>query len=341
MSVSGSAPQNDSPLEELRKLMDQFDRESDGTTDTSPEGPPPLDLSSIPPIGFAPRQMPAWRPIHIILLIATFASTFLVGLVTDDGPPREGEIPGELDWPRMLANAATYSLAVMSILISHEMGHYLQARRHRVPASPPYFIPMPLPPFGTMGAVIVQRSGFSHRRALFDIAISGPLAGLIVALPILWIAISRAEIAPVPPGPVQGFGEPLLMQWMADLIHGPRPEGHDLYMTPLLMAGWFGILITALNLFPIGQLDGGHILYALIGKRAHYVAMFLLFGGVALMAYFNRYQYSLMLFLIAFMGPRHPPTGNDRMPLEWYRIVLGWLTLAFLIVGFTPVPFQF
>ena len=227
----------------------------------------------------------------------------------------------------------------MAILFAHEMGHYLQARRYHVPASPPFFIPMPFVPFGTMGAVIVQHSGYADRKRLYDIAISGPLAGLVLALPILWVGVQQSQVIEIPPQFAgMSFGEPLVLQWMSDWIHGPRSAGEDLIMSPLLFAGWVGIFVTALNLIPIGQLDGGHILYALIGRKAHFVAMGLMYTALGYMVLTQYFAYGLMLVLLMLMGPRHPPTANDAAPLGRGRIILGWLTLAFIVIGFTPQP---
>lgn len=231
-----------------------------------------------------------------------------------------------------------YSIPVMLILISHEMGHYLQARRYGVPASLPFFIPMPFGPLGTMGAVIVQGAGVADRKQMFDIAVSGPLAGLVLALPIAWFGVAEASVVPkavaFSPGNIH-FGDPLLLTWMTRAIHGTDQE---LLLTPLLFAGWVGIFITALNLIPIGQLDGGHILYCLIGRRQHLIAMLVLAGAVGFMFITQNFNYILIVMLLLVFGPRHPPTANDAVPLGWVRIVLGWVTLGFILVGFTPVP---
>ncbi|HEY3965498.1 MAG TPA: site-2 protease family protein [Planctomycetaceae bacterium] len=234
----------------------------------------------------------------------------------------------------------------MAILTAHEMGHYLQARRYGVPASLPFFIPLPISPFGTMGAVIVQRSGVATRKSMFDIAISGPLAGLIFALPIAYWGVvnsRKEELAPTASSGI-AFSSPLLLEWMMEVVHGPLPKGYVWDLNPMLFAGWVGFFITALNLIPIGQLDGGHILYCLIGRKAHMVARALFAAGVTAVAYSfffgdNSFiSWSLMLFLIWMFGTRHPPTANDREPLSATRIVLGWLTLMFVFIGLTPVP---
>jgi membrane-associated protease RseP (regulator of RpoE activity) len=260
--------------------------------------------------------------------------------------PETGRVERVIIWRRTLFNGLTYAAAVMVMLGAHEMGHYLQARRYHVPASLPMFIPMPITFLGTMGAVIVQRAGAADRKAMFDIAISGPLAGLAVAVPLNWWGIQHSYVFTVPPnpsGPV--WTNPLLVEWMIGWIQRPLQPGQDIYLTPILFAGWVGFFITALNLIPIGQLDGGHILYCLLGKQAHMVARALYLGAITFVVFQvlrGNIQYaffwSLMLVLIGLMGTRHPPTANDHVPLGIPRIVLGWLTLAFILVGFVSSP---
>lgn len=244
-----------------------------------------------------------------------------------------------------LAGGATYAVAVMAILAAHEMGHFLQAVRYRVPASLPFFIPMPLSITGTMGAVIVQQAGVADRKSLFDIAISGPLAGLVVTLPVIWWGVSHSHFVMLPQDqPLTIFNDPLLIRWIVTIVHGPYPAGHDIELNPLLLAGWVGILITALNLFPIGQLDGGHILYTLLKKRAHHFTRILFFVILLSVIYAsvfidgNYAGWFIMLGLLQLMGTQHPPTANDDVPLGPVRTVLGWLTLCFIFIGFTPMP---
>ena len=243
-----------------------------------------------------------------------------------------------------LINGLIYSSCVMAILTAHEFGHYLQSRRYRVSASLPYFIPFPVSPFGTMGAVIVQQSGVADRKSMFDIAITGPLAGLVVALPVAYFGIRNSHVEVIG-GPVAVYGNPLLLKWMYQAVHGTIPVGYEVPLNPMLFAGWVGIFITALNLVPIGQLDGGHILYCLIGRKAHYVAraLFVFAASVVVVNVFflNNEAYIawwLMLFLIWIFGTRHPPTANDRIPLGRVRVALGWLALMFVFIGFTPTP---
>jgi membrane-associated protease RseP (regulator of RpoE activity) len=240
-----------------------------------------------------------------------------------------------------LVGGLTYSVAVMGILLCHELGHYVQARRYHVPASLPYFIPFPFSPIGTMGAVIAMRGHMGSRKALYDIGISGPLAGLVPTIICCMIGISWSYVGEIPKGPGLAslqFGEPLLFKWMTRWYFGPLSEGQTVFIHPLGFAGWVGMFITALNLIPIGQLDGGHVLYAMIGRRAHTVAYVLIAVAIGFMVYSGYYAFILMLMLLMLMGPKHPPTANDRVPLGTVRYVLGWLALAFILIGFTPMP---
>lgn len=287
-------------------------------------------------------EFPPWLPrLALFLFLATCASTFLTTA-----------LPGWLEAVRKAApnplmtglwDGLAYSGPLMAILLFHELGHYVQARRYGVAATPPLFIPMPLiSPFGTMGALIVQAAGQADRKALFDIAISGPLAGLVVAIPVCWLGVLQSttvDTLETPPGEnVTLFGDPLILQWMYNAVHGPRLPGHEVLLNPVLFAGWVGILVTALNLMPLGQFDGGHILYTLIGRRAHAVALIFVSIAVAYMILANYWAFSLMILLVLLFGVRHPPTADDSVPLGWPRIVVGWLTLAFFFVGMTPRP---
>lgn len=240
------------------------------------------------------------------------------------------------------AGSFSYAFAIMTTLLAHEMGHYLQARRNHVPASLPYFIPMPGSPIGTMGAVIGMQPGIGNRRSLFDIGVSGPLAGLVPTLIFSIVGLHWSTIAPIVPHPgVPSLGEPLLFKLLAQLILGPIPEHHDIYLHPVAFAGWVGMFITALNLIPIGQLDGGHVLYALLRERAHGIAQALLILAMAAVVFYGYWGWSLMIVLLMLMGPIHPPTADDSVELGTTRTILGWLSLAFVPLGFTPVPFNF
>jgi membrane-associated protease RseP (regulator of RpoE activity) len=252
----------------------------------------------------------------IVLFVATCVSTWMTG-------------------------GAAFSVALMTTLLAHELGHYLQARRYRVPASLPYFIPMPLSPIGTMGAVIAMQPGGGNRRSLFDIAVAGPLAGLVPALIFSVIGISLSEVVETRNAQFGlKLGEPLLFKFLANLTLGPLSDGQDIALHPVAFAGWVGIFITALNLIPIGQLDGGHILYALLLRRSHLIAQLLLVAAAVAVVVWGYWGWSLMILLLMWIGPVHPPTANDNVPLGSARTVLGWACLLLVPLGFTPVPFS-
>ena len=298
----------------------------------------------------------------LILFLLTFASTTIVG--ADFWPVEiisgffnaksEARILKNLDyiWPvatngtstladrfwQSIKLGCTYSCPLMLILVSHEMGHYLQAVRYRVPASLPFFIPLPLPPLGTMGAVILQGKGAADRKKMFDIAVSGPIAGLVVTFPILYFGIKTSQYAYTGYFIEYEFGQTILLKWLITAIHGTAPAGMVFEWNGYAKAGWVGVFITAMNLLPIGQLDGGHLMYTLVGRIAHWIAWGLILFAVAAMIYGEHYSYVLLLILLTLTGPRHPPTADDSVPIGWRRHLLGWLTLSFLIIGFTPQP---
>lgn len=231
-----------------------------------------------------------------------------------------------------------YAIPVMTILLCHEMGHFVQAWRYGVYTSLPFFFPS-FPPLGTFGAVIAMEPRKGDRRAVFDIGISGPLAGLIPTMIFLWIGLQWSHVVQVP-ADAPRFGDPLLVQLLDRWIFGPIPPGCDVAFHPMAFAGWVGLLVTSLNLIPIGQLDGGHILYGMLRKKAHVIARGLMLAAIFCVVAFQLWNWSLMLVLLVMIGTRHPPTADDDVPLGWGRYVLGALTLAFIVLGFTPRPFE-
>lgn len=290
------------------------------------EAPPPR------PVAAPPDRDPAYKRRWLgplLLYVLTCISTYVAYRGTHGGT--EGE-------------SLLYAGAVMLMLTAHEMGHFIQTLRYHVQASFPIFLPMPSL-IGTLGAVIRMRGFIGSRKALFDIGISGPLAGLVPALAFTIIGLHLSHFGPVPPANPNlpprflQFGDPLLIKFLIYVIKGPMPAGQDVILNPLLFAGWVGMLLTSLNLFPIGQLDGGHILYALLRRRSYPVAELVLLAAVAAVVWFGLWMWTIMLGLLVLMGPRHPPTANDDMPLGAGRIVLGTLTLLFPVIGFTPMPF--
>jgi len=235
---------------------------------------------------------------------------------------------------------AAFAASLLLILTAHELGHFLQARRYRVPASPPYFIPMPFTPIGTMGAIIAMRSQIADRRSLFDIAISGPLAGLVPTVILCMIGLAKSRVVWGLHGePPWLSGRPLLFHALELAILGPLQPGQQIEYHPIAVAAWTGLFVTALNLIPIGQLDGGHVLYALRLRQAHVLSFGLLAAATLAVLVGGYWQWSLLVLILLVFGPRHPPTADDAVGLGRARTVLGWLALAFVVVGFTATPF--
>jgi membrane-associated protease RseP (regulator of RpoE activity) len=225
----------------------------------------------------------------------------------------------------------------LSILVCHEMGHYLYCRYHGVDATLPFFIPFPLTMFGTLGAFIRIRAPFPNRKALFDIGAAGPFAGFLVCLPVLYLGIREATIAPTVPDSFGiSLGEPLVFQAAARLLLGTIPDGMTLTIGPIGLAAWFGLFMTALNLMPIGQLDGGHITYSLLPRWADRISKVGWWVCLSLV-YFGP-NWIVWAILLRVLGRRHPPTLNDQAPAGRKRIVLGVLSLAVFALCFVPNP---
>ncbi len=261
--------------------------------------------------------------LHVLLFVLTIGTTYMVAL--GDGP----------------LGALWYSLGIITILLTHEMGHYVMAKRHGIPATLPYFIPIPLPPFGTMGAIIKMEGRIPDRRALFDVGVAGPLAGLVMIIPAIVIGL---RLSPVVELNALGndtitLGDSLLFSFLARISIGSLLPGQDVVLHPLAFAGWVGLLVTALNLLPVGQLDGGHIMYALFWKRSKILStiFYAIFLFICLFYYVGWF---LFVIVLAFVR-RHPPTTNDGLPLDTKRKVLGIFALIVFILAFTPVPFGF
>ncbi|MCX7965991.1 MAG: site-2 protease family protein [Syntrophorhabdaceae bacterium] len=252
--------------------------------------------------------------IHIILFLLTFASTYLAG-------------------------GFLYSFSIMTILFSHEMGHYLASRFYGIPATLPYFIPFPLSPFGTLGAVIKMKGVIINKRALFDIGVAGPLSGFIISLPFIYIGIRLSTLAPVPTG--HGFlqlGDPLIFKLFQAIMIGEIPEGYDLILHPFAFAGWVGVFVTALNLLPVGQLDGGHIVYALFGRDSKKIYVSVLLGLGIYALFFSQGWLALIVLLIIF-GLKHPMPLDNLTELDKKRKILAFVILIIFILSFVPKPF--
>ena len=239
--------------------------------------------------------------------------------------------PGAWTW------GLAYALPLLGILLVHEMGHFLACRSHGIEATLPHFLPAPTL-IGTFGAFIKIRSPFTSKRALFDVGLAGPLAGFLAALPVIAIGISRSRL--VAAGTLVGgvtLGEPLLFTLLGRLVLGAVPAGRELLVHPMAFAGWFGLLATAFNLFPIGQLDGGHILYALAGKRRAYVVGIAAVVVLVALGLLFWQGWLLWALLAALIGLRHPPIFEAQR-LDRGRLALAAVALLVFALSFTPAP---
>jgi membrane-associated protease RseP (regulator of RpoE activity) len=288
--------------------------------------------------------------LNVLLFALTVWSVFDTGAL-DAGSPY-----------RLLAGWK-FAVPLLAILLAHEFGHYFASRYHRVPASLPYFIPLPRLGFlGTMGAVISMRDTIRSRNALLDIGASGPLAGLVVAVPVLFWGVAHSPVVGTIPGAYMQEGQSLLYVAIKWLVHGPIPPGHDVQLHPAAWAGWAGLLLTLINLLPYGQLDGGHVAYALFGERQNrfapwfrrallpLFALNLVKFVVPALGHPDRFHLAIALgnsvfwlewFIVLgvlgrFSGKDHPPFEPG--PLSGWRRAVGWLTLAIFVALFMPTP---
>ncbi len=283
------------------------------------------------------------RPwINVALLLATLLSTTWVGARFHRA--FASGFDTSTDAPTVLWHGLWYSLTVLTILGVHELGHYYACRRYRVDASLPYFLPAPFL-IGTMGAFIRMRQPIPTKRMLFDIGVAGPIAGFVVAVPALFAGVARSEFLPLPEtfGDLTLlFGEPLLFRLAAWIVLGAAPEGYGLNLHPMGFAAWVGLLATALNLFPIGQLDGGHISYAVFGARSTLVTVAsaaVLFALAFHSPSWIAWAVITVVMLVA-LGPRHPRTLDHHIPIDRTRMLVAVCALVIFVLCFTPAPIQ-
>lgn len=236
-----------------------------------------------------------------------------------------------------------YMACVLAILLTHEMGHFIATLCYRVPASLPFFLPLPVSPIGTMGAVIAMDGRRANRRETFDIGLAGPLAGLVVAVPILLVGVMRLDLTVRPAGFFQldlPLATRLILDWVRPAGYAPGMSIWQSQLNPYFMAGWIGLFITGLNMMPVSQLDGGHVIYTLFGRRSYWIARgFVLLAITAMLLGWVNNGLWLMVLVVMLFGTDHPPTHDDRVPLGWFRTVLGCLSLAIPVLCFAPQLF--
>ena len=278
------------------------------------------------------RTRPTKTWVNIALFVATLLSVLFVGAMNSGFNP--------LEQPTTLFHGAPFALTLLLILGAHEFGHYFAARHHRVNVTLPYFIPMPFSFVGTFGAFIQLRSPVRNRNQLFDVGVAGPLAGLLVALPLLIVGLLLSTVGPLPSqGGYVLEGNSLFYLGAKYLVFGLKlpGQGLDVMLHPIAFAAWFGLLVTAFNLVPVGQLDGGHVLFGLIGEKTRLVG-YCVVGVLVLMGMVLWQGWITWALLIFLLGPGHPPPLNDITPLDRKRRLLAFFVLFLFAVLFVPVP---
>ena len=267
--------------------------------------------------------------LHIGLFLATLFCTLVAGTL------QQGINP--IDNPWLLWKGIPFSFTLLLILGAHELGHYFMSRKHHIDVTLPYFIPAPSL-VGTFGAFIKMRSPIMDRRILLDVGAAGPLAGLCVTVPVLLVGLTLSEVKYETVEAGFNLGSSMLFSIMNWIIHGNMPDNANIILHPVAFSGWIGLLVTSLNLLPVGQLDGGHVAYAVIGAKQGLVAKVVLVILVIL-GVTGWVGWLVWAGILFFMGIYHPPVIYDWIPLDTKRKIFGWLTIAVFVITFTPVPF--
>ena len=312
-----------------------------------------------------PEQKPSNPWVNIVLFGLTVFSVMLAG-ATPEGPLPADFIGQILTLLKSIFTGWPFALAMLGILLAHEFGHYLVSRYHKTPATLPYFIPFPFSPLGTMGAAILMKGVPKNKRILFDIGVAGPLAGMIIAIPVLFLGLSMSQLGAVDPTPISfiegnsliylfakfavfgkllpepaSFGTlPPFLYWMRYFFTGqPSPIGGvDVFIHPVAFAGWAGLLVTALNLVPAGTLDGGHVVYALFGEKARKAFPYLI-GMMAVLGLFWS-GWWLWAFMLFWLGRVNAETLDQITQLDERRRKVAIFVIVLFVLVFTPVPFS-
>jgi membrane-associated protease RseP (regulator of RpoE activity) len=315
-------------------------------------------LTDIPRFEVPGEPIDAWRPaarpltiprVNLALFLLTLLTTTMAGA---DSAGAFVTLGAPLQSLANLRAGLSFSIPLMAILLAHEMGHYFASRRHGVDATLPYFIPAPFPSLffvGTFGAFIKMKSPPRTRRAMFEIGAAGPWAGLAVSLLAVILGLKLSRIAPLDAsaGGIN-LGNSILFWSVSRVVLGVDPNAVNVELNPIAFAGWLGLFVTTLNLLPVGQLDGGHVVYSLLGGRVHRVVSRLCWAGCALMVvvpyalgYDFWFGWLIWFGLVFFLGLGHPSTLDAHTPLTGNRRSMAWATVALFILTFTPVPVSF
>jgi len=275
------------------------------------------------------RKRPGSPVVNIILFLLTVLTTLAAGAL------QQGI--NLLKEPMSLWKGMPFSFTLLLILGTHELGHFVMSKRHHVDVTLPYFIPAPSF-IGTFGAVIKMKSPMLDRKTLLDVGVAGPFAGIVVAIPILVVGLVLSDVVPYKESHGIRLGSCMLFSFLSWIVHGALSENSSLILHPVAFSGWIGLLITSLNLLPVGQLDGGHVAYAVFGSRQRFVAkifmgMLLILGVIGWMGWF------VWFILLLFIGINHPPVVFDWIPLDKKRKITGYLAIFVFVITFIPVPF--
>ncbi|HZS12654.1 MAG TPA: site-2 protease family protein [Nitrospirales bacterium] len=273
------------------------------------------------------------------LFAATVFTTLWAGAYATKENPNQGAWQFLMQDPGALLRGIPFAGTLMGILVTHELGHYILSRIHRVPASLPLFIPGPPHFIGTFGAIIRMRGPILSRKALFDIGVAGPIAGFVVAVIALVIGMTLSNVISTRGTYGLRLGEPLLLQFVSWLVFGPIPDGYDVVLHPVAFAAWFGLFVTSLNLIPIGQLDGGHVVYAMWGRRQRSIA-FAAIPILLALGFLGWPGWFLWAGMAGIIGLAHPPVRDPETLLGRTRVWIGWAAVAIFVLTFAPIPFS-
>ncbi|MDP3296977.1 MAG: site-2 protease family protein [Thermodesulfovibrionia bacterium] len=269
--------------------------------------------------------------LHVLLFILTFMTTLFAGAM----------LAGVIPWqnPEKIYLGLPFSITLLLILLTHEMSHYFMSRKHHVSVTLPYFIPAPSI-IGTFGAIIKMRPPIPDRRSLIDIGAAGPLGGFIVAVVAVMIGLTYSDIKSAKE--IQeglSLGSSILFYILSKIVLNVDPDKYEIVLHPIAFAGWIGFLVTSLNLLPIGQLDGGHIIYALLGEKHQRVSKWIIPILIVLGILFWS-GWIIWAFLMLILGYKHPPVVYPEIPLDGKRKLIGWICFVIFILTFTAVPIK-
>jgi hypothetical protein len=322
------------------ELRDRF--EGQGFTPLIRKDEAGLALTAMPYVFDPPASN--WL-INLLLAALTIFSTLLVATL--------GELPeaaaAGLSLPdlyllavRNLHLGIPFCISLMTILGAHELGHYFAARHHKVPVTLPYFIPLPIPPIGTMGAFIRLKAPVKNKRALFDVGAAGPLAGLVFAIPILIYGLATSSVETLPAGNYMLEGNSILYALTKIAIFGQMlPNGsEDVFLNQMAWAGWVGLLVTGLNLIPVGQLDGGHVAFTLFGEQARKLFWPVIIGLIVLAFITQTIMWGFWAFILFALGRFYAEPLDSVTPLDNRRRWLAAFTLILFLLVFVPIPLQ-